>query len=37
MGQNFINFFSWIDIHGAYYIVQMVTRFDDYVLEYIPI
>jgi len=22
MGQNFINFFSWVDIHGIYYIVK---------------
>ena len=22
MGQNFINFFSWVDIHGIYYIVE---------------
>ena len=22
MGQNFINFFSWVDIHGIYYIVR---------------
>ena len=23
MGQNFINFFSWVDIHGIYYIVKI--------------
>jgi len=22
MGQNFINFFSWVDIHGIYYILK---------------
>jgi len=22
MGQNFINFFSWVDIHGIYDIVE---------------
>ena len=29
MGQFFINFFSWVDIHGIYYIVKMVTKYDD--------
>jgi hypothetical protein len=26
MGQNFINFFSWVDIHGIYYIVKIYNQ-----------
>ena len=29
MGQHFINCVSRVDIHGIYYIVQMVTKYDD--------
>ena len=29
MGQNFINFFSWVDIHGIYYTQKMVTNIED--------
>ena len=33
MGQNVINIFSWVDIHGIYYIVRKsVTKFDDVFL-----
>ena len=29
MAQNFINFFSWVDIDGICYIVKIVTKYDD--------
>ena len=37
MGQSFINFFLWVDIHGIYYRVKMVTKYDDlFTLKNIP-